>query len=578
MLAQDMIDIPLNSLPVLKLLPGEYILTTNCETLYYDENALVTDEKGSLLGKILLALLDKDIPIRELRSQIEPCKETILKDASALDLIENFNGHKNKNKIVYVTDKDNRLIGAISCNSRVMDMLFKMKDFVFFPSIFDALHEAVLIIDHSGTIVYINHAYNSIVGASGAKLIGRKMEEVEPTSLCLKVLMGHPPVINKMYTIQSLQVEVLANITPFYVNGKIQGVINIFRNIHETISLGSELEKMRDAATTLHNHFNGSKALPQAFNDIIGKNKYFRQALVLAAHVCTTDATVMIRGDSGTGKEVVAEAIQKCSSRKDGPFIKVNCASIPENLLESELFGYEEGAFTGAKKGGKRGKFEFAHKGTLFLDEVGDMSLTMQAKLLRVLQEKEIERIGGSQSIKVDVRLISATNRDLETMVMNKEFRDDLYYRLNVIPIFLPPLVRRKDDIPLLVEHFLKIYSKEHDKGDLFISSEVMNMLISHNWPGNIRELKNVIEHAVILSEGGMIKTKDLPILFKKNNDSIAPPIGNGEAIPEQVELLEKQIITKALKNYENKSDAIKALGISRRTFYAKLKKYNIYE
>lgn len=576
MLVQDMINISLESLPVLKLLPGEYILNNDHETFESHDSALVVDEKGSLLGKIPSRFLNEDIPIRKLHSLIEPVKDTILKNANAMELIEYFNNN-NKKGIVYVTDREKRLVGAISSDSRVISMLFKMKDFVLFPNIFDALHEAVLIIDHSGIIIYVNHAYANIVGVPGVKIIGRKMEEVEPASLCLKVLKGHPPVINKKYLIQSIGVEVLANITPFYVNGKMEGVINVFRNIYETISLGNELERMRDIAKSLHNDSEGNNKMPEAFDKIVGKNIYFRQALVLAAHVCATEATVMIRGDSGTGKEIVAEAIQKSSLRKDSTFIKVNCASIPENLLESELFGYEEGSFTGAKKGGKKGKFELAHKGTLFLDEVGDMSLTMQAKLLRVLQEKEIERIGGSRTIPVDVRLISATNKDLETMVMRKQFRDDLYYRLNVIPIFLPPLRRRKDDIPLLVEYFLKLYTEKHGKGDLIISSEVMNILIAHDWPGNIRELKNVIEHAVILCLGDMITVENLPVFFKKHNDGFVSPGVDEEALPEQVEQLEREVIARVVKKYGNKSDAIKALGISRRSFYLKLKKYNIF-
>lgn len=575
MLVQDMMDISLEMLPVLKLLPGEYILNDDYETFEdYCNNALVVDERGSLLGKIPLHFLNEDIPIRKIRSLIEPVKNTILKNSNAMDLIEYFNN--NKTSLVYVTDEEKRLVGAVHSDRKVISMLFKMKDFVFSPNIFDALYEAVSIIDHSGTIVYVNHAYDNILGVPGANIIGRKMVEVEPTSLCLKVLKGHPPIYNKIYSIQSTGVEVLANITPFYVNGRTEGVINIFRNLYETISLGSELGRMRDIAKSLHNDSTGINKLPKAFDKIVGKNIYFRQALVLAAHVCATDATIMIRGDSGTGKEVVAEAIQKSSLRKDSTYIKVNCASIPENLLESELFGYEEGSFTGAKKGGKKGKFELAHKGTLFLDEVGDMSLAMQAKLLRVLQEKEIERVGGSRSIPVDVRIISATNKDLETMVMKKQFRDDLYYRLNVIPVFLPTLRRRKDDVPLLVEYFLKLYSKEHSKGDLIISSEVMNILITHDWPGNIRELKNVIEHAVILCQEDIITTQNLPVFIKKLNDSTVLPWLNDEAIPAQVEQLEREVIARVVKKYLNKSDAIKALGISRRTFYSKLKKYNI--
>lgn len=574
MLVQDMINVPLESLPVLKLLPGEYIFNDGAGTFKGEEDAVVVDEKGCLLGKIPTYFLNEDIPIRKLHSLVEPVQETIQQNVNAVELVEHF---KNKEKVIYVTDRENKLIGAISSDSRVISMLVKMKDTFLIPNVFDAIYEAVLIIDNSGTIVYVNHAYTNIVGIPGGKIVGRKMAEVEPSSSCLKVLKGHPPLINKRYLIESVGVEVLANMTPFYINGKLEGVISMFRNVYETINLGHELQRMRGVAEYLHDESKTINKLPEAFDKIVGNNRHFRQALALAANVCSTGATVMIRGDSGTGKEVMAEAIQKSSLRKDCPFIKVNCASIPENLLESELFGYEEGAFTGAKRGGKRGKFELAHKGTIFLDEVGDMSLSMQAKLLRVLQEKEIERVGSSRTIPVDVRVISATNKDLETMMLQKQFRDDLYYRLNVIPIFLPNLRRRKDDIPLLVEYFLKLYCKEHGKSKVIISSEVMNILIAHDWPGNIRELKNVIEHAVILCAGDVVTVEHLPIFFKKHKNSFSVPEWDEESLSELVEQLEKEVIARAIKKHRNKSDAIKALGISRRSFYLKLKKYQMF-
>ncbi|MCL6610309.1 MAG: sigma 54-interacting transcriptional regulator [Peptococcaceae bacterium] len=454
-------------------------------------------------------------------------------------------------------------------------MLSGMKEYVPFPNIFDAMYEAVIIIDSGGTIVYVNHAYSNIVGVPGGKIIGRKMEEVEPSSMCLKVLRGHPPIINQKIVIHSIGVEVLANITPFFVNGKIKGVISVFRNVYETINLSNELERMRDIAQYLHNELKSTSKLPDPFKKLAGNNVYFRQALVLAATAAPTDATVMVRGESGSGKEILAEAIQRSSLRREYPFVKVNCASIPESLLESELFGYEEGAFTGAKKGGKPGKFELAHRGTIFLDEVGDMSPAMQAKLLRVLQEKEIERVGGNKTIPVDVRVISATNKDLETMVVKKQFREDLYYRLNVIPIFLPPLRRRKDDIPLLVDHFVRLYCREHNRGKAIVSSGVMNTLIGHDWPGNVRELKNVIEHAVVLCPGDMITAEHLP-RYLRREDSFNHADRKQETLPELVEQLEKEVITGVLKKYGNKSSAIKALGISRRTFYLKLKKYQL--
>ncbi|MFZ5633996.1 MAG: sigma-54 interaction domain-containing protein [Bacillota bacterium] len=573
MLVQDMIDIPLESLPVLKFGSREYSLN-EAATVPLGDQIPVVDEKGCLLGKIQYQHLNGQIQADKLRSLIEPLRETILLSENAVGLLEHFkNDRKSK---VFVVDRENKLVGAVLSNSRAVNILHKMKDWISFPNIFDAMYEAVIIIDSSGAIVYVNHAYSNIVGVRGGKIVGKKMEDVEPSSACLKVLRGHPPIINQKVLIQSIGVEVLANITPFYVNGKLEGVISIFRNIYETINLSNELQRMRDIAQYLHNELKSKSKLHNSFSKLAGNNSYFRQALVLAATVSTTDATVMIRGESGSGKEILAEAIQKSSSRKGYPFVKVNCASIPESLLESELFGYEEGAFTGAKRGGKPGKFELAHKGTIFLDEVGDMSQAMQAKLLRVLQEREIERVGGNRTIPVDVRVISATNKDLETMVVKKQFREDLYYRLNVIPIFLPPLRKRKDDIPLLVEHFVKLYCKEHNKGKVIVSSGVMNTLIGHDWPGNIRELKNVVEHAVVLCSGDMITMEHLPGYLRKVQVNFNPLEWQKETLPELVEQLEREVIARVIKKYGNKSSAIRALGISRRTFYLKLKKYKL--
>lgn len=575
MLVQDIMDISSASLPILKLAGGEYHLNEAAGIVPEEGNIIVVDEKGRLLGKINRRHLFREPSVHELRSLVEPLKEVILLQENALELLDYFkDGRK---KIVYVVGQDKKLCGAVSSGSRAVRMLFKIKNFAPFPNIFDAMYEAIIVIDAGGTIIYVNHAYSNIVGVPAGKILGKKMAEVEPTSMCLKVLKGHPPILNQKILIESIGVEVLANITPFYVHGKLAGVISVFRNIYETMNLSDELKRVRDIARYLHDELNAKdKQLPGAFESLVGKNRYFRQALILAATVAPTDATVMIRGESGVGKEVLAEAIHKSSPRKDFPFIKVNCAAIPESLLESELFGYEEGAFTGAKKGGMPGKFELAHKGTIFLDEVGDMSPAMQAKLLRVLQEKAIEKIGGRKTVYVDARIISATNKDLETMVVNKQFREDLYYRLNVIPIFLPPLRRRKDDLPLLADHFLKLYCDELKREKIIIASEVMNIFLEHEWPGNIRELKNVIEHAAILCSGNMITVEHLPWYLKKARADFHLPVWRKETLPELVEKLEKEVITRVLQEYGNKSSAIKALGISRRTFYLKLKKYRL--
>lgn len=284
-----------------------------------------------------------------------------------------------------------------------------------------------------------------------------------------------------------------------------------------------------------------------------------------------------IIGESGTGKELFARAIHNHSQRSENPFIAVNCAAIPDNLLESELFGYEEGAFTGAKKGGNLGKFELADKGTIFLDEIGDMSLHLQAKLLRVLQEKELNKIGSNLNKSIDVRVIAATNKNLENMVSNGLFREDLYYRLNVIPINLPSLRERKEDISLLIDFMVKEYAKKLDKDVEYVDESVLETLIKYKWPGNIRELQNIIEYSVNMSSSNRITVDILPSQIKqKPKNQVSMEIEDIETLDE----LERREIIKALnkyKDYKKDKDLVaKALGISRATLYRKLDKYNI--
>ncbi|MGB9826553.1 MAG: sigma-54-dependent transcriptional regulator, partial [Desulfofundulus sp.] len=250
---------------------------------------------------------------------------------------------------------------------------------------------------------------------------------------------------------------------------------------------------------------------------MIGLSPEMQKVYKAIGRVANSNATVLIRGESGTGKELVARAIHYNSIRRDKPFIKINCASIPENLLESEMFGYEKGAFTGAVAS-KPGKFELAQRGTIFLDEIGEMSLGLQAKLLRVIQEREFERLGGTETIKVDVRIIAATNKDLEKCIAEGTFREDLYYRLNVVDIYLPPLRERKEDIPVLVDHMIKLCNTEYKKQVTGFTEQAMKLLMEYDWPGNVRELKNVCERAVLMSTGPMLTVEDLPRNIRKSS------------------------------------------------------------
>lgn len=321
----------------------------------------------------------------------------------------------------------------------------------------------------------------------------------------------------------------------------------------------------------LESHFN--------FGNIIGNSPKMLEVLLLAGDVSRTDSTVSIYGESGTGKELVARAIHFNSLRKSGPLITINCAALPENLLESELFGYDKGAFTGAERS-KKGRFELANGGTLFLDEISEMNPVVQAKVLRVVEEKELERLGGSETIKVDVRIICASNKNLEGYVKNGRFREDLYYRINVFPINLPPLRERPEDILSLAKHFLEHYSVKMGKFSMKMSRNVERILVSSKWEGNVRELKNCIERAVILCKGDMITEEHLPSSLVK--EAVSSNDNNKKMMdinlpPEGISLdeLEKHLVLQALKKSKNnKTKAAKLLGLSRGTFRYRLEKY----
>ena len=351
------------------------------------------------------------------------------------------------------------------------------------------------------------------------------------------------------------------NINDIVVKNKLKGYVIDFIENKEAIKNYNKINK--DYKIVLDN--------------IIGCSEIMEHTKQKALIASKSSSTVLITGESGTGKELFARAIHNHSNRTDYPFVTVNCAAIPDNLLESELFGYEEGAFTGAKKGGKLGKFEIAHKGTIFLDEIGDMSLHLQGKLLRVLQERELDKIGGKSNIFIDVRVIAATNRNLEEMVQKGQFREDLYYRLNVIPITLPSLRDRKEDIPFLIDYMIKDYSQKLDKNVVGMNEDVKKSLIDYSWPGNVRELQNIIEYSINMSSSTILTLDIIP-----NNIKVQyyDEVENKEEKIRTLEELEKVAIQKALnkfKNYKRDKELVaNALGISRATLYRKLEKYNL--
>ena len=361
--------------------------------------------------------------------------------------------------------------------------------------------------------------------------------------------------------IHSLNLGADDYLTKPFVNEEVLVKIKVMLRIKD---LHDELKKEKDKNILL------TQALEKKyrFENIIGKNSRMQQIYALISDIADTDSTVLVQGESGTGKELIARAIHFSSHRKDKPFIVANCSAYSENLLESELFGHEKGAFTGAIRR-KTGRFELAHGGSIFLDEIGEISPPTQILLLRILQDHRFERVGGEETLEVDVRIIAATNKNLMEEIKKGTFREDLYYRLNVIPIFVPPLRERRDDILLLASHFLQKFSQEREKGVKSFSPEVIEIFLAHPWPGNVRELENVIEHAIIVSKRDKILPKDLPQYLV-----LEPPAARS---PVTLEDHERNLIQRALEESNwNKHQAAKRLNITRSTLYGKIKRYGL--
>ncbi len=467
----------------------------------------------------------------------------------------------------------NKIIGAIGVFQDVSEIVGMKELNEKFKKILETSHDLICFIDENRKISYVNPAYEKYFGVKSNDIIGKDLAEVSPNGIRMKVFESKEKVED--IACKNQGIDIIATVEPIFIDNEFKGVISTYKTADDIKDLLSKLEKSEEELNYYKEELIKHTKLNSSFNDIIGCNSTLKEVLYMCEKASQSTSTVLIRGESGTGKELIAKAIHNSSDRKDKPFVKVNCAAIPENLLESELFGYEKGAFTGAIKS-KPGKFAIADEGTIFLDEIGDMPLSMQVKLLRVLQEREIESLGGTAPQKIDVRVIAATNRNLEQMLEEKTFREDIYYRLNVISIHLPPLRNRKEDISLLVEHFVNKLNSKLNKNIIGIDGECLMLLQEYNWPGNIRELENIIERAMNLCEGKIITSEDLPYYINSNYTKQEQLINtvDGEVLP--FEEYEKEIIRLAMEKYKSYNKAGKALGLTHRTISLKCKKYNI--
>lgn len=464
----------------------------------------------------------------------------------------------------------NIMIGATTTESE--DYMEMKQKYEIMEAIFETMKHGIIFVDTKDIIRLANSAYEEMMGIPKLELVGQSAEEKVPNSRMHIVLKTGVPEIGRFQQLLTGR-QVVVNRVPIFKDGKIIGGIGeaVFKDIHEVETL-LKRGRIMSVSDSLQQGTD-KKRLPEAldFEQIIGCDATMVRAKALAAKVAVMDTTVLIQGESGTGKDLFAQAIHNTSNRKDKKFVAINCAAIPAELLEAELFGYDEGAFTGAKRGGKKGKFELAEGGTLFLDEIGDMPLTMQAKLLRVMQNKTFEHVGGETVKTCDVRVLAATNQDLSQMVEKGTFREDLYYRLHVVCLKIPPLRSRRTDIQELVEILMPRICNKMGEAVKIVSPEALQLLCQYNWPGNVRELINILEQIAATVDNMLIQPKHLPEVVLQQERL------KQKKLDADIDGDERTSIEAAIKDAGgNKVLAAKVLGIHRSTLYEKLKKYNL--
>jgi len=437
----------------------------------------------------------------------------------------------------------------------------------------ESIHNDVLIADGKGVIVRVNPSFEEIYGITEEEAVGQTVFEMEKREVFVPSVTAM--VLKQKQKLTIVQENrkgrkiVVRAVPVFNERNEIERVVSYSQDITDYLALKDQYEKLEELMKRYSSEIRELREKEVFFPEFVGKSPKMKQVLGLAMKVASVESTVLLTGESGVGKNLIARLIHQKSDRNEGPFIEINCGAIPENLLESELFGYEEGAFSGANREGKFGKIELAQNGTLFLDEIGELPLSLQVKILKVIQEKSLTKIGGTKQIKVDFRLISATNKDLETLVREKQFREDLYYRLNVVPINIPPLRERREDILPLMMQSLKETNSQYQK-EKSLCKDAVDILLSYGWPGNVRELKNVMERLVVTADDDVIRPSGLPDNFQ------IPAESNSKVLPlrEAVELLEKELVQKAYERYPTSVGVAKVLGISQPTAARKLRKH----
>jgi len=444
-----------------------------------------------------------------------------------------------------------------------------------FRLIFDSIYNGCIVTDPEGYITHFNRPYGRFLGIDPEAQIGRHVTEVVENTRMHIVAKTGKAEINRSHRIKGQ--DMVVQRIPIKKNGEVVAVFGqvMFKDVRDVRKLARELSLLESKVELYEQELLSLRSTRYTMDSIIGVSPQIMSLKNEALKAAATHYPVLISGESGTGKELFAQAIHHASPRKLYPFVRINCSAIPKDLLESELFGYDKGAFTGARSEGKPGKFELAHRGTVFLDEIGDLPYEMQPKLLRVLEEKEFERVGGTSVIRSDFRLISATNQNLEAMLTDGRFRKDLFYRLNVIPLYIPPLRERKEDIIPLCRHMLKQMTREAALVEISMDDDAERALVKYHWPGNIRELVNVLERILFSLDGDTIHLCDLPFYLQMGSKNADAPIrANLRSVQSNAE---KEAIRYALNSAGyNKAKAARMLGVHRTLLYKKMKRYGL--
>lgn len=557
---------------------GMIVVDDHSTIILWNDSAekIVGVKKEDVLGlHIQKVIPDSRLPQVLSSKRIEENRELVLK-----------NGLKIITTRIPMIDSQGKLLGAFAVFKNITEIVNLAEEITnlkeiqtMLEAIIQSSDEAITVVDEEGKGILINPAYERLTGLKKEEVIGKPAtaDISEGESMHMKVLKTRRAVRGTKMKVGPAKKEVIVNVAPVIVDGKLKGSVGVIHDMSEIQSLTNELNRARQIIRSLEAKY--------TFDDIIGSSEEMKLAVEQARLAARTPVTILLRGESGTGKELFAHAIHNDSDRKYNKFIRVNCAAISESLLESELFGYEEGAFSGAKRGGKRGLFEEADNGSIFLDEIGELSLNTQAKLLRVLQENEIVRVGGTKPISINVRVIAATNINLEKGIADGSFREDLYYRLNRMPIHIPPLRKRKQDIEMLSERLLHKINQDYGRNIEGLNEGALKKLMEYDWPGNVRELENELGRAVIFMDfhEKILKRSHLQLLGNKGekNEATNSNVKNTQADQEElahlVDEYEKNVIEQRLKQLNgNKTACAKSLGISVRSLYYKIEKWDI--